>query len=85
MRWQHALLAVCSTTAQILTNCKAVLALDSFPSWQLLEGLLWVGSAPKGKLGLFCTQTEPASYHWGMFTTPAFVATCADQHAQSQT
>lgn len=34
------------------------------------------GSTPKGKLGLFCTQTEPASYHWGMFTTPALVATC---------
>ena len=35
--------------------------------------------SPKGKPGLFLTQTEPASYHSGTLRTPAFVATCSKQ------
>ena len=37
--------------------------------------LVW--HSPKGKPGLFLTQTEPASYHSGTLRTPAFVATCS--------
>ena len=34
------------------------------------------GRPPKGVLGLFFTQTSPASYHSGMFSTPALLAIC---------
>ena len=38
-----------------------------------------VACSPKGKPGLFCTQTDPASYHSGTLSTPALVATCMDR------